>query len=143
MYETLTAGLLGMLVGGMLYFVILLTIGLYVYSSLAFATIAKKAKLKTPNLAWIPFGVGPLIITYQAAYKKSKSKPWWLWLVLIALLVPVPFLNSVASIAFSVISIIWMWKTYEVVGRPGWWAILSLIPIVGLVMLGIAAWSKD
>jgi hypothetical protein len=38
-----------------------------------------------------------------------------------------------------------MWKTFEAVGRPGWWAIFMIIPILNivyLVFLGIAAWGK-
>jgi len=46
-------------------------------------------------------------------------------------------------IVFYVYVFIWLWKLYEAVKRPGWWALLWLLPIVGWVMIGIAAWSKD
>ena len=108
---------------------------MYIYMGFAFMAIGKKAKLETPGLAWIPF-VGPMIIAYQA----SKMH-WWPWLLYIGIIIPV--LNTLASLALSVVFIIWLWKTYEVINKPGWWALLMIIPIVGLIFVGIAAWSKD
>ena len=141
--ETLTLG--GDLTGGILtaimsllvgimFFAILISIGIYVYLSFAYMTVGRKANLKTPGLAWIP-SVGPAIIAFQAA-----KMHWWPWLLLIGYFVPV--VGIFALIAFSVFFIIWNWKMFEAVKRPGWWALLLLIPVVGLVMLGIAAWSK-
>ena len=46
---------------------IIISIGLYIYTSFVYMAIGRKAKLKTPELSWIP-GVGPLII----AFKTSK-----------------------------------------------------------------------
>jgi hypothetical protein len=116
----------------------------YIFLSLAFMAIGRKAKVSSPGLAWIPF-VGPAIITY-----KASKMHWWPWLLLIAFLIP--FLNIVAMLIFGVYSIIWMWKTFEKIGKPGWWAIVGLggiIPILGilfslaaLVLLCIAAWGK-
>ena len=54
----------------------------------------------------------------------------------------IPFIGPLFSIALCVFIIIWFWKIFEKIGKPGWWAILLLIPIVNLVMLGITAWSK-
>ncbi|MGV8169583.1 MAG: hypothetical protein ACP5N3_06025 [Candidatus Nanoarchaeia archaeon] len=135
------AGLLAMFAGFMIVLILIL-IGLYIYMGFAFSAIAKKANLPTPGLAWIP-GVGPLIIAYQA----SKMH-WWPWLLLIGLVLSwIPIIGMViyilAAIAFAVYGIIWYWKMYEAINRPGWWAIMLIIPVAGLVFVGIAAWSKD
>ncbi len=131
--DLLSGGILALIAGMILFFTILM-IGLYIYLSLAFSAIGKKAKLNTPGLAWIP-GVGPLIIAFQTA-----KMHWWPWLLIIGTFIPV--VGFLFNIAFTVFAIIWMWKMFETVEKPGWWAILFLIPIVGLIMVGIAAWSK-
>lgn len=108
---------------------------LYIYMALAFMAMGKKAKLNYPALSWIP-GFGPMIIAFQA----SKMH-WWPWLMLIA--GAIPFIGVIASVVFFVYGIIWNWKLMEAINKPGWWAILFLIPIVNLIMIGIAAWSKE
>ncbi|MFP4568307.1 MAG: hypothetical protein ACLFN8_05170 [Candidatus Woesearchaeota archaeon] len=127
------------LAAGMLVFLIIALIGIYVYTSFAFMKIGQKAKLKTPELAWIP-GVGPTILAYQ-----SSKMHWWPWLLLIAIIIP--FLNILAMLTFAVFSYIWMWKLFENINKPGWWPLLGLIPGVGaiifLIIIGLAAWGKD
>jgi len=108
---------------------------LWIYMSLAYMAIGKKAGLSMPGLAWIP-GIGPLIITFQAA-----KMHWWPWLLLIGMVIP--FVNVIANIAFTVYVVIWSWKMFEAINKPGWWAILLLIPVLNLIMIGIAAWSKN
>ncbi len=135
--EQLVGGLMGGLIGfifGMLVFIIIFSIALYIYLSFAYMAIGRKAKLKTPGLSWIP-GIGPLIIAYQ-----SSKMHWWPWLLIIGMFIP--FLNFISSAVFCVFAIIWNWKMYESIKKPGWWALMLLIPIVGLVFVGIAAWSK-
>ena len=124
--------LIGMLLG-IFAIVGVFMIAIYVYMSLAYVSIAKKAKLKEPLLAWIP-GVGPLILAFQA----SKMH-WWPWLLYIGIIIP--FLNIVISLIITAFSIIWHWKLFEAIKKPGWWALLLLIPIVNLVIIGVAAWS--
>jgi hypothetical protein len=128
------AGGLVALIMGMLVVAIIICFILWIYLSLAYMAIGKKAQLSTPGLAWIP-GVGPAIIAFQA----SKMH-WWPWLLIIGMFIP--FIGAIFSIAFAVYYIIWSWKMFEAVDKPGWWAILLLIPIVNLIMVGIAAWSK-
>ncbi len=113
--------------------VLIFLLGLYVYTSFAYMYIGKKAKVSNPLLAWVP-RFGPSII----AYKASKMH-WWPWLLLIAYFIPY-FLFFVAPI-FLIIRIIWTWKMFEVIKKPGWWALLTLIPIVNLIIIGIAAWG--
>jgi len=123
------------LIAGMFVLFLVIAVAMYVLLGFAFTSIGRKANLKTPELAWIP-GVGPLIIAYQAS-----NMHWWPWLLLIGCVIP--FVNILASIAFGVFTIIWMWKTFEAIKKPGWWAILLLIPVVNIIMICIAAWSKD
>jgi len=138
-----TAALLA-LGAAMLAVVTVVMIALYIYLGFAFSAIGKKAKLKSAMLAWIPF-IGPLIVTYQI----SKMH-WWPWLLLIGFFIP--YLNFACMLVFGVYGFIWMWKTFEAVKRPGWWALIALgqiIPIIGflfglayLALIGIAAWAK-
>jgi len=129
---------------GMLVIIIPLMIALWIYMSLAFTAIGKKAKLSSPGIAWIP-GLGPLINSFRI----SKMH-WWPWLLFIGFIIPI--VNIVCMLIFGVYSFIWMWKTFEAINKPGWWVLISLggvIPYAGvlfsiayLVLIGIAAWSK-
>ena len=122
------------LIAGMLLVFSIIMLGLYIFLSFAYMAIGRKAGLKTPELAWIP-GVGPLILAFQA----SKMH-WWPWLLIIGTFIPV--VNGLFSLAFMVFAIIWHWKLFEAISKPGWWAIIMLIPIVGLIFIAIAAWGK-
>jgi len=119
---------------GMLIIFVILALCIYVYMGFAFMAIAKRLKLKAPGLAWIPF-VGPMIIIFQ-----SSKMHWWPWLLLIGWMIP--FVGWIAEIAFCVFSVMWSWKMFERLKKPGWWAIICLIPIVNFVLYGIAAWGK-
>ncbi len=123
--------LLGM---GMMVFLFLLAVAAYVYYGFAYMAIAKKLKMKSPGIAWIPL-VGPAIIAFQTA-----KMHWWPWLLIIGMFFPV--VGTLFSLAFCVFVIIWHWKMFEALKRPGWWAILMIIGIVREVLIGIAAWSK-
>ena len=108
---------------------------LYIYLSFAYSSLGRKARLKSPGLAWIP-GVGPIIIAYQA----SKAH-WWPWILLVSYIIP--FVGIITGLVFMVYVFIWHWKLFEAIGRPGWWALLMLIPIVNFVMIGVAAWGNN
>jgi uncharacterized membrane protein YhaH (DUF805 family) len=114
--------------------ILILIIGVYIFTSLAYVKIGKKANLENPNLAWIP-GIGPLILAYQA----SKMH-WWPWLLYIGTIIP--FINIIAVLILTAYTIIWHWRLFEAINKPGWWSILLLVPIVNLVIIGIAAWSE-
>ncbi|MEK6800391.1 MAG: hypothetical protein AABY10_02315 [Nanoarchaeota archaeon] len=119
-------------------FMFLIVIGIYIYISLAYSKIAKKAKFKSPGLAWIPF-VGPSLIACKIA------KMHW-WPILLAIGLFIPYLSLGFAIALSIFSVIWHWHVFEYFKKPGWIAILFLIPFVGslimLIMIGIIAWEK-
>jgi uncharacterized membrane protein YhaH (DUF805 family) len=113
---------------------LIVMIGLYIFVSFAFMKIGKKAQLKSPGIAWIP-GIGPLLIAFFAS-----GMHWWPWLLLIGFIIP--FLNIVVMLVFMVFAIIWYWKMFEAIGKPGWWAIMLIIPIVNIIFIAIAAWSE-
>jgi len=120
----------------------------YIYSSLTLMIVAKRTKTKNAWFAWIPF------LSFYLMSKIAK-KHWWPVLLLI---IPILFsfltansiisvIDTIALIVFTVFSTIWMWKICEIRNRPGWWAIIVLIPIIGFpiwwfIMWGILAWSK-
>jgi hypothetical protein len=119
---------------GVLISLIAIFIGLWIYQSFAYMAIAKKNKQKSPGLAWIPF-VGPNIV----AYKGSKMH-WWPWLLLIGFFMP--FVSGISALVFTAMMVVWNWKIFEALKKPGWWAILLIVPIVNYVIMGIVAWSK-
>ncbi|HOI18924.1 MAG TPA: hypothetical protein PLX15_03620 [Candidatus Woesearchaeota archaeon] len=132
-----------------------LVVGLsvYIYISFAYSQIGKKAKLKNPNLAWIPF-LGPLIISSSIAkmsiyplfllfspliflFEFSKSRPLFVFLSVLFVIISI--------LGFVVFRTIWHWKMYKALKRPGWWALLRFLPYLGtlvdLIILGIVAWT--
>ena len=125
---------LALLGAGFLFFLFVLIVAVYVYSSFAYMAIARKAKYRSPGLVWIPI-VGPMIMA-----SKTAKMHWWPILLLVVFWIP--FINILCMIALLVFNIIWMWKTFEKIGKPGWWSVFMIINIVYLVLLGIAAWSK-
>jgi hypothetical protein len=130
------------LVFAFMFFAFIVSVGVYVYSSLAYMTIGKKGKDEKPWLAWIPV-VGKPLLTMR-----MSGMPWWPMLFLLGIfLFPIPFvgvfLGYGAILAFTVFTYIWRWKAYEKVGHPGWFSLLFLVSVVGLVFLGIVAWSKE
>lgn len=116
---------------------ILISVAAYIYMALALMTLAKKLNTHPAWLAWIP-------IANLYLMSKMAQMHWWPILLLIAMIIPL--LNFLAMIALLVFVIIWQWKIFERVNRPGWWALMILIPFVGAiiyyVLLGIAAWGK-
>ena len=132
------SGILSLLMGAFV-FILFIGIALYIYSSLAIMAIAKKAGYPHPGVVWIPV-VGYFIVT------SSIAKMHW-WPILLLLVNWVPYVGIFCGLIFMIFSIIWMWKTFEAVQKPGWWVLLNFIPLVGtliyLILLGVAAWSKN
>ena len=126
------------LIAAFIILFLVIAIAVYVYTSFAYMRIAQKAKRGVfPGYAFIPI-VGPALISSSIA-----KMPWWPILLLIGFFIP--FINIICFIAFVIFSVIWNWKMFEAVKRPGWWAIFIIIPflnIVFLIFLGIAAWGR-
>ena len=131
---TALAGLSLGLIFALVMLVVLLIAAIYVYTSWAFMSLARKARVGPARLAWVPL-VGPAILMSKAA-----KMPWWPILFLIGILIP--FIGGFFYIAFLVFFILWLWKTFELVKKPGWWSLFWILQPVGLVFLGIVAWSK-
>lgn len=128
------AGFFAITAGTVIIAVLLISLAVYIYTSLAFMSIGQKAKDSLYGLAWIP-GIGPALIAFRAS-----GMHWWPWLLLIGFVIP--FLNFLAMLVFFVFTVIWRWKMFEKIKRPGWYSILMLIPLVNLVIIGLAAWTK-
>lgn len=129
------AGLLGVspeAVMTVIIVAILVAVGFYVFQSLAWQTIGRKQKYKRPWLAWIPFANISMIL--------QMGRFHWAWVFLA--IVPIAILTDIASVALITLIVISQWRIFEKAGYKGWLALLTLIPIVGLVVLGIIAWRK-
>ena len=118
-------------------FSIIISVALYVYSSLAYMTIANKLGVENAWLAWVP-------ITNVYLITRMAGMSWAPMLLMAGFIIPI--VNVFCIIIFTVFSFVWMWKIFEKVGRPGWWVLLGLIPFVGalvlFILLGVAAWGK-
>ncbi len=134
-FSALMGGSILAMLAGFVFVAFIISIGLYIYTSFAYMAIAKKAKQSSPGLAWIPM-VGPAIIAFR-----SSKMHWWPWLILIGIFIPL--ISAYANLAFFIFFVVWRWKLMEEIKKPGWWSLLMIIPVVNLVMMGIAAWSKD
>lgn len=109
-------------VGGMLSFLFVLFVVLYVYLALAVQTIATKTNTENAWLAWVP--IANLFLLLNIA----KKPVWWLILLFI------PLVSIVVAI------LVWM-AVAEARGKPNWWGILLIVPLVGLIVPGYLAWS--
>ncbi|MBU0957743.1 MAG: hypothetical protein KKF56_02940 [Nanoarchaeota archaeon] len=124
-------GAIGALIALGLVVILLLGIGLYIYHSIAWSTIAKKLKYKQPWLAWIPFANVAMIL-------QMGGFGWgWIFLLLI------PILGWIAVFVLFIIS---MWRIFDKLKHPGWFSLSVIIPEVGgilyLIAIGIVAWSS-
>ena len=120
-------GALGALVGAYFIFVIIL----YVYFAFALMTIAKKTNTPNAWLAWIP-------IANHYLMTQIAGLSGWHTVFFLLMFIPV-----IGAIAFLGITIWWFWRICEVRNRPGWWALLLLVPVVNLVIPGILAWKDN
>ncbi len=129
--EVFLDGLTGGLVALGVTFAVLFAIGVYIYFSYAWFTIAQRRKCKYYKLAWVPFANLGLIL--------HMGKFHWAWTFLLA----IPILGW---IAFAVLSIIATWRIFEGEGFNGWYALSMIIPEVGgilyLVAIGFVAWYE-
>ena len=111
----------------------LIGLAVYIYFALVLMKIAKKVDQEPAWLAFIP------IANYWLLSQMADMHWWPILLILIGW---IPIIGQLAMLALSVFIIVWFWKVMEKIGRPGWWAILLIIPIVNLVIIGMAAWGE-
>ena len=121
---------LGALIVGAIVLFILIAVAIWIYTSLAWATIGKKLKHKNPWLAWIPFARTALVL------KLGKFH----WALVFLYLIPI-----IGWAILGVLSIIAHWRIFEIRNYPGWLALIWIIPYAGwlasLIILGFVAWS--
>ena len=116
---------------------VVVSIIVYIYSSLVLFTIGKKLGYKHSWLAWIPVANLAMILQLGNFH----------WALVFLLLVPI-----LGAIAVAVLLIISLWRIYEKRKYSGWLSLvplLSVIPVVGflagiahLVIMGVVAWKN-
>ncbi len=109
-----------------------LVIGLAAYLYAAFALMAMARRSNTPN-GWLAFV--PIANVYLMT--QIAGLPWWWILSILLAIIPVlgPILSGIAMIY------IW-WRIAERLGKPGWWSLLLLVPVINLVIIGLMAWGN-
>tara|TARA_Y100000310_G_scaffold332325_1_gene407685 strand:- start:879 stop:1436 length:558 start_codon:yes stop_codon:yes gene_type:complete len=137
---------------GLFIFLMVLAVLAYFYVAFALLNIAKRTN--TPH-GWFAFI--PLLNLYLIS--RIAKMHWWPFLLIVAYIIFImlaslgdimevigSILGVISLLVFVVYSIIWQWKMFEAVGRPGWWILTILIPFVGnlvyFILLGVAAWGK-
>jgi hypothetical protein len=123
-------------IGAMIAFVVVLAVGLWIYTSFAYMEIAKKLKYKHPVLAWIPFA-------REAMLLQMGGFSWaWIFLALVPIL---------GWIALAVLYYISLWRIFEKRKYSGWLALVGLagmLPYLAVfasvahfIILGFVAWQ--
>lgn len=129
--QAVSGGVLGGLLAVGIVFLVIISIGFYVYTALAWMTIAKKVKHKKPWLAWIPFA-------NISMWLQMGGFDWKLVFLLL-----IPFLGWIAILVLMIIS---HWRVFEKLKYPGWFSLSMIIPKVGWILypvaIGVIAWMK-
>jgi uncharacterized membrane protein YfhO len=134
------AGLLGWLsaiIAGAAIVVMVVSLIVYIYTSLAMYTIGKKLGYKNSWLAWIPIANIAMILQLGGFH--------WAFVFLIL----IPFLGW---LAIAILIYISLWRIYEKRKYPGWLSLIilgTMIPIIGwvlaplahLIIMGFVAWK--
>ena len=132
-----------------IFMLVYLVIGLffYVYSGLTLMAIAKRTNTEHAWFAWIPF------LNIYLVSQVAREAGWPVLLVLVPVILVLFPQNTftlmvyiVSIVTFVVFNFFWWWKVCRIRGKPGWWILLTIIPILGwiwgLIMMGILAWGK-
>jgi hypothetical protein len=121
----------GTLLAAGIFIAFLFLIGIYIYSSLAWMTIAKKLKYKYPWLAWIP--IANIVMMLQLG--------GFHWALIFLIVIPI-----IGWIGLFVLVIVSTWRIFVKRGFPGWFSLSIIIPEVGgllyLIAIGFVAWYK-
>ncbi len=113
-----------------LAFIIIFT-ALDIYVGFVLKALAKKTN--TPK-AWM--GFIPITNVYLMA-KIAGLSGWYTTSLGLAL---IPYVGGPITIA--TFAYIWI-NIAKKTGRPGWWGIMILVPIINLILIGIMAWGKE
>ena len=130
MEELLAAFGLGAVALGFIFVALLIALAVYIYTSWAVMTIAKKTKTEPAWLAWIP-------IANLFLLAKIADTPWWTALLAILL----SWIPVIGQLAFVAAFAYWFWFIAQKRGYDNWIGILMIIPVVNLILLGVLAWA--
>lgn len=128
--------------------IIVIGIGLYVYTALAYMALAKRTNTPHRWMAWVPY------IQFYLVAKIARKSGWPILLLIIPFILSFFSQNIIITIisylvfaVFAIFAIVWWWDICKIRGKPGWWALIMIVPLVGgiwaLIMIGILAWGKD
>lgn len=129
-------GVVGAIIALGIAVVLMIGIGVYVYTSLALMSIFKQRKVKQAWLAWIP-------IANMAVMLQLGGFHWaWIFLILIPILGWIPLI---------ILFVVANWRIFESLNYPGWLSlslILDYIPgisgiggLIYLIVIGFVAWK--
>jgi hypothetical protein len=108
--------------GGVLMFLWLFVLAIYIYMALAVKTIADKTNTENSWLAWVPIANVILLLNI------AKKPVWWIILFLI------PLVNIVIAI------LVWI-GVAEARQKPGWLGALMIVPVLNFIVPGYLAWA--
>jgi len=107
---------------GLIGFIFICFLAVYVYMALALQTIAQKTNTENGWFAWIRIANIILMLTI------AKKPIWWIVLFLIPLV--------------SIVMLILVWMGIaEARNKPNWWGVMVIVPVMNLIMPGYLAWS--
>ena len=114
--------------GGMMAIIsVVLGLGMYIYTSLALMTIAKRLNYENGWFAWIP------ILNIVLIFKMGDMNP----LLVLLMLIP-----GLGGLALAIIAIIALMNICEKRGYDRLLGLLTIIPLANLVLLAMLAWGK-
>ncbi len=109
-------------------YIFIILLAMYFYASLCLFLIAKKLGVPSPVFAWIPL---IQVWTFVVAAKGTGGHPC-LWILSMAIPVAGPIIG------------IYLWMCIaENLGKNKWLALLMLLPLIGFVLMGWLAFSKE
>ena len=112
------------IIGGVLFFVLILVVAYYIYMAICLSRIAKKTNTSDAWFAWVP------ILNILLMINVAKKPGWWVLLFFI------PLVNIIIGI------LVWM-EISKAVGKPEWLGILMIITPINLIIPGYLAFSKN
>jgi len=110
---------------GILLFVLVAVVLAYIFFSICYAKIFKKAGRQDSWAAWVP------IYNQYVFYEVAGRPGWWAFLGFI------PFVGGVASLITSVIGSLDMAKSFG--KETGFGILMALVPVVGYPMLAFGS----
>ena len=81
--------------------------------------------------------------TFKGRARRSEFWVWWLFTFIVGLILGwIPVIGWIISIALIIPNLAVGARRLHDTGRSGWWQLLQLLPIVGIIVL-IVFWVQD